>query len=458
VGAAVLAARPAFAKAAGWGGFASLDDWIAREAIPFSFDKGFDAAVDRMMSRLGNRVSVLGLGEALHGGEEFLVLRNRLFQRLAVAHGFSAITLEINYGRAQLLDAYVAGRGPATYEAIRDKGFSYDSGRWDANRELVEWMRQYNADPAHKVKLRVYGTVPSEQEMTNTTESPRGALELALAYLNSIDPAAAARHRQVIEPLLGPDADWEGPAGAIQNQIVGRLLGKEPNPNDPMVAKALGLSPRAAALRVAVEALDSEMRTRRPELAAKSDRQSFREALYQTTVARNLLDLHAALARRESLDNLVSMRDAMAGDALVHIAACEEERGKVMVFLHTAHLRRTRTKLPWYEFWPTGAHLDQLFGDRFAVIGGAVGESKANLIGPAEAGSIEARLLARGTDCFIPAHRGKGLWAGAAPPVRSGPTAPNVPYSPLTPQSLADLDWIVFLRSATHVRGMPAYA
>jgi erythromycin esterase-like protein len=63
-----------------------------------------------MMSRLGDRIALLGMGEPLHGGEEFLILRNRLYRRLAEAHGFSAVTFETNYSRARLVDAYVSGR------------------------------------------------------------------------------------------------------------------------------------------------------------------------------------------------------------------------------------------------------------------------------------------------------------------------------------------------------------
>ena len=48
-----------------------------------------------MMESLGEQVSLLGFGEALHGGDEFLTLRNRFFQRLVEAHGYSAITIEI---------------------------------------------------------------------------------------------------------------------------------------------------------------------------------------------------------------------------------------------------------------------------------------------------------------------------------------------------------------------------
>jgi len=60
--------------------YTTLDDWIAREAIPFSLDSPttFDAAVDKMIASLGDAVDLLGFGEALHGGEDILILRNRL--------------------------------------------------------------------------------------------------------------------------------------------------------------------------------------------------------------------------------------------------------------------------------------------------------------------------------------------------------------------------------------------
>ena len=361
-------------------GFASVDEWIAREGISFSSDSDFDAAVDRMMSRLGDQVSVLGFGEPLHGGDEFLTLRNRVFQRLVEAHGFRAITLEITDMRARLVNEYIAGRGPATYEDVQDSGFSYGSGLYAANRELVEWMKRYNSDPAHAVKLSFYGTLPSEQG--ETTESPRRALELVFTYLQSVDAAAAARHREIVEPLVGADADWEGPAAAIQREMMARLMGGANAQSEnlaPDAGQAFGLSPRAQALRLAVENLAFELHMRQPELVAKSDRGSFNDALHNLAVARNLLALHAALARRESLDTLVSMRDAMAGEHLVYIAEREETRGRVLVFLHSAHLRRTKTRLPWYEFWPTGAHLEQTIRRAFRRDRGSPGDVRSQL-------------------------------------------------------------------------------
>ena len=153
--------------------YATLDDWILHEAIPFSIDSSetFNASIDKVITLLDDSVKLLGFGEALHGGEDILILRNRLFQRLAETHGYSAIAIESSFPRARVVNEYIAGRGPASYEAVQDTGFSHGFGRLDANRELVEWMRQYNADPSHRVKLQFYG-FDSPTEMTST-DSPR---------------------------------------------------------------------------------------------------------------------------------------------------------------------------------------------------------------------------------------------------------------------------------------------
>src|SRR3990170_4727755 len=137
----------------------TLDNWIRDEAIPFSVDSSetCNASIDRVIASLADSVELLGLGEALHGGEDILILRNRLFQRLVEAHGYSAIAIESSFPRARVVNEYVAGRGPAAYEAVQETGFSHGFGRLDANHELVEWMRRYNVDPAHRVKLQFYG-------------------------------------------------------------------------------------------------------------------------------------------------------------------------------------------------------------------------------------------------------------------------------------------------------------
>jgi erythromycin esterase len=415
----------------------SLDDWIAREAIPFSIDspRTFNTAVDKVMASCGDSVELLGFGEALHGGKDILILRNRLFQCLVEVHGYIAIAIESSFPRARIVNEYVAGRGQASYEAVQDTGFSHGFGRLDANRELVEWMRQYNADPSHRVKLQFYG-FDSPTEMY-ASDSPGHVLHFVLDYLTSIDSARGQEYRERIDPLLGQDSDWENPAAMM----------------DP--TKSIGLSPAATQLRIETEELISELRIHRPELVAKSDESSYLEAAQYASVARQLLNYHAALARKSSkrIVEGLGIRDALMADNLAYLVSRERGQGKVFAFAHNSHLQRGKSQwqlgtdlLTW---WPVGAHLNEMFGPRYAVIGSAVGVSDANGIGQPEAGTLEALLMAVPRPArFIPTYKGQGLQnsAIATLPIRSG-SVKNSTYFALTPQSFTDFDWLAVLDS-----------
>jgi erythromycin esterase len=427
--------------------YVTLDDWILNEAVPFSVDSSetFNASIDKVIASLDDSVELLGFGEALHGGEDILILRNRLFQRLVETHGYSAIAIESSFPRAHAVNEYIAGRGPASYDAVQETGFSHGFGRLDANRELVEWMRAYNADATHRVKLQFYG-FDSPTEM-GSSDSPRQVLHFVLDYLASIDSASGEELRLRIDPLLGQDSDWENPAAMM----------------DP--TKSVGLSPAATALRVETEDLITELRLRRPELVAKSDISRYLEAVQYATVARQLLNYHAALARKsDSCKRIVQglgLRDAMMADNLAYTMARERGRGKVLAFAHNSHLQRGKAEwqlgtdlLTW---WPAGGHLNEMFGRRYAVIGTAVGVSDANGIGQPEAGTLEAQLTAGlGPGRFIPTHKGQGLPNSkiAALPTRSG-SMKNPTYFALTPQSFTDFDWLAVLDSTAYSRGRP---
>ncbi len=419
------------------GVYATLDDWIAHEAIPFSLDSrpDFNAAVDTVIGALGDSVALLGFGEALHGGKELLVLRNQLFQRLVEAYGYSAIAIESSF--RPIVNEYVLGHGPASYAAVQETGFSHGFGKFEANRELVEWMRHYNAERAHQMKLQFYGF---DSPTDVTTDSPRQTLHFVLDYLSERDEALAQEYRSRIEPLLGQDSAWEDPAAAL----------------DP--TQSIGRSKASTALRIETEELISELRVRRPELVAKSDESRYREAVHYAVVARQLLHYHAALAQPSAKRQarLLGIRDAMMAENLAYIVSREQGRGNVLVFAHNSHLKRGKVQWQWGNetviWWPVGSHLHELFGRRYAVIGSAVGSSPANGIDQPEAGTLEARFTsAPGPVRFIPTHQGQGLPTEemAALPIRSG-SKKNRSYEPLNPQSFTDFDWFAVLDTTTY--------
>jgi erythromycin esterase-like protein len=438
------------------GSHSTLDEWIAREAISFDLEsaESFDAAVDRMMGSMGRGVHLLGLGEALHGGEEFLVLRNRLFQRLVEAHGFTAVAVESSFPRGRVVDAYVNGTGATSFDDVREVGFSHTFGKLEANRELVEWMREYNAAAKDRPKLRFYG-FDSPTEMMYS-DSPRRLLEVAVNYFDGIDVASGQAHRERIATLLGDDARWENPQANM----------------DP--TQSVGLSAEAAALRVAAEDLIGELRMRRPELIACSDYDRYFEAVHHAESARQLLNYHAVIAKtfEKRLAEALGIRDLMMADNLAYMVVREQRRhstnssqgGRVLAFAHNSHLKLGQAR--WQlgpqllEWWPAGAQMRSRLGERYAMIGAGVGTSEENGIGSPEAGTIEARLTAApGPGRFVPTHLGRGLPAReiAALTTRTW-SVKNPSYFPLTPESVKEFDWFVVLDSVTYSRGGPVLA
>ncbi|OYV08933.1 MAG: erythromycin esterase [Methanosaeta sp. NSP1] len=418
---------------------------LNQEAISFSLDssEGLNASIDRLMSLCGESVQLLGLGEALHGGEEMLILRNRLFQRLVEKHGYSAIAIESSFPRGRLVNSYVAGRGQLSYEAVAEAGFSHGFGRLEANRELVEWMRQYNADPSHPIKLQFYG-FDSPTEMCYA-DSPGYVLYFVLDYISSLDDARGKEYGQKIEPLIGKDSDWEDPATLF----------------DP--ARSIGLSPAAMRLRIYVEDLIAELVVRRPELIFRSSRERYSEAVHYAQLARRLLGYHAAMAERSSqrTSRLLGIRDACMAENLAYILSQEQGRGRVLAFAHNSHLQKGSAQWQFgaelFTWWPAGSHLKEILGERYSVIVSAVIVSDANGIGQPEAGTLEAMLTAMpGPARFIPTHRMQEYSAlqASALLVRSA-SAKNPTYFPLTAQSLSDFDWLVALDGVGYSRGGP---
>ena len=426
--------------------YENVDQWIARESIPVSLDAPdtFNVAVAQVLASLGDSVELLGFGEALHGGEEILALRNQLFKRLVEEHGFSAIAIESSFARAHITNLFVtnefvAGRGPTSYGDVQEAGFGQGLGQLEANRELIEWMRAYNANPAHAVKLRFYGfDIPTG---TIGIASPRQVLYFVLDYLALIDNHDRKERRQRIEDLLGEDADWENPAAHM----------------DP--TKSIGGSPAAMALRVATEDLISELQARRPELVGKTDRESFMEALQHGKVARGLLNFHASMARNTGYAERLNIRDRLQADILAYVVEREHERGKVLAFAHNGHLKRGKAEWPLgletVTWWTAGSQLHEMFGERYAVIGTGIGLSDDNGIQEPEAGTLEARFISTpGPIRFVPTHKGEVIPAVeiAALPIRTG-SQKNPTYFPLTPQSFTDFDWLAVLDAAVYHRG-----
>ncbi|SYX83963.1 erythromycin esterase family protein [Paenibacillus alvei] len=95
--------------------------------------------------------SIVGLGEASHGMHEIFTMKHRIVQYMVTELGFTNLVLEENWGKGLMLDQYVlTGKGHP--DKILSPVFN--------NKEMtqmLEWIRDYNANPKHPNKVRVIG-------------------------------------------------------------------------------------------------------------------------------------------------------------------------------------------------------------------------------------------------------------------------------------------------------------
>lgn len=403
----------------------TVDEWIEKDSIPFRVDSdaSIDGAADRILARLGDAVELLGLGEALHGSEEILLVRNRVFQRLVDAHGYSAMVIETSSIQARAINDYVLGRRDASDPGVQE-WFGSGFGAYDANRELVEWMRERNR--AHSRALHFYGfDIPLAN---GALGSPGRALDIVFDF----EPG----YRDGFTPLLGDSTEWEKPEAWY----------------DP--SHAIGRSARATELRTATADLLTDLQVRAPELAAAHDRLAFLDALHHARLAARLLEAHNALATPGAYARMLGLRDLVMAANLEHYLALEKGRGKVFVYAAAGHLKRGQTewRLPPEPavkvWWAAGAQVALRLGEGYRVIGMGLGTSEPNGVGDPEPGTLEADLLKSRQAMFLP-------MPGEAPapaPVRTGSSL-NPTYFVLSPASFSEFDALVFLPSTTYPRG-----
>ncbi len=154
----------------------------AAEPLPVLDDPDFAAAFDRFA---GARVVLLG--EASHGTSEFYRARAAITRRLIERHGFSIVAVEADWPDAAAVDRYVRhGQG----QAMSASPFSrFPTWMW-RNRDVegfVGFLRGHNAEKPAAERVGFYGL-----DLYNMTAS----MAAVLAYLDRVDPAAAALARR----------------------------------------------------------------------------------------------------------------------------------------------------------------------------------------------------------------------------------------------------------------------
>jgi erythromycin esterase-like protein len=405
---------------------------------------GADGAdLGNFLGSLGARPRLLGLGEPMHGEEEFPRLRNWVFEQLVEREGYRSVAIESDCLAALVVDAYVAGEeGPL--EEVMESGFSHGFGQLEANRELVNWMRERNRNRPPADRLRFYG-FDAPTEVTGAA-SPRRSLVALHGYLAThLEPDSLPCDPETIDRLVGDDERWTDPGAAM----------------DP--SRSVGASLEARELRLLGDYLLSLLTSESPRLLAAPEEDRWRACLYGRTAA-GLLRYHAAMAdgsgsRAAQISRLMVRRDAMMSENLQAIAAREALRGPTLVFSHNSHLQK-KHRSGWHlpvewggtegetlvSWWSAGAIAAAQMGDRYAFLASALGSAPDRGLGVPDPDTLEGALYAVAEDRCIFGSRRLAETIRCRSPKLTRRTDASTNYFPLDPDRLDGTDGIVFVK------------
>ncbi|NEU24597.1 erythromycin esterase family protein [Paenibacillus polymyxa] len=129
-----------------------ITEWLEMHAKPLKTTNPTASFNDlKPLKNMVGSASIVGLGEATHGAHEVFTMKQRIVNYLVSEKGFINLVLEEGWDRALELDRYVlTGKGNPSQHL---------SPVFNTKEmlDLLSWIRQYNANPKHKSKVRIIG-------------------------------------------------------------------------------------------------------------------------------------------------------------------------------------------------------------------------------------------------------------------------------------------------------------
>jgi erythromycin esterase-like protein len=195
---------------------------VLHHAVPLDLE----TAGQRLLDAVDPRASVVLIGEATHGTHEFYRIRADLTRALIQQRGFTCVTVEADWPDAYRAHRWVRllGEDQTAEDALAD--FTrFPRWMW-RNREVVRflrWLRAENAGRLPETRVGFYGL---------DLYSLHRSMARVIEYLDTLDPAAAARARQnyACFDVFGDDVQRYGYAASLrlehscESEVVDQLL------------------------------------------------------------------------------------------------------------------------------------------------------------------------------------------------------------------------------------------
>jgi erythromycin esterase-like protein len=184
-----------------------------------------ESYVEHALAIVGDARVVL-IGEASHGTQEFYAMRAAITRALIERRGFTVVAAEADWPDAYRAGRYVRLASPdeSAPEALADfTRFPRWMWRNDVVVAFVDWLRQWNAARREPDRASFWGL---------DVYSLHRSIGAVLAYLEQVDPAAAARARLRYRcfDIFGEDmqlygyASTAGLSPSCERQVITQLV------------------------------------------------------------------------------------------------------------------------------------------------------------------------------------------------------------------------------------------
>lgn len=351
-----------------------------------------------VLDELIGEARVVLIGESSHGAHEFYQARADITQWLIEDKDFCAVAVEGDWPDAYRVNRFVRGIGDATADEALSGFERFPAWMWRNTvvRDFAHWLHDRNRRVEDREQAGFYGL---------DLYSLHRSMREVIAYLDTVDPSAAARARERYSCFDHAAADDDGQAygfaaafGAgpsCEQQVVDQLVELQRNALDYMRRDGL-LSE------------DEQFYAERNAVVVRNAEVYYRTMFSGRVSSWNLRDQHMA----DTLDALLTHLDHEVG---------AERTSRIVVWAHNSHVGDARATEVYADGQITLGQLARdLYGTDTRLIGfstysgtvtaasdwGGIAERKA--VRPGLPNSVEELFHETGKDAFYVATRRDG--------------------------------------------------
>lgn len=290
---------------------------------------------------------IIGVTECVHDMIEPFQFRNALIKRLVTEQKISAIAIESGFSESRLCYDYILGKN-ISLDSVMNLGFTCRFGTIDSNRELLIWLREYNADKSLDEQVHFYGFDLPGCPPNPYLEDAFAGFSYVFDYLDEVNPALSTTFREKM--------------GMYEEK-----LQMEPNPTDETIDFRDLDSLDWIQLDQILDDLEETFTRNRIEFEHASSELDYHWAFRSVVNARANVDFLRAIGNPAYEYNV---RD-FGQFANVEWIVRKEGGKRLLLFAHSAHLMKEihSDNEDVLSYPMCGEYLGEKYGEDYVVIG-----------------------------------------------------------------------------------------